>query len=87
MIISAEKVVEPLRQELSRDQSFVLSTAKEVNAMLKVDRNATLSSLANSELEISADNVPKLTGDLTSKHVHDLDNVLSPLFGESWFCC
>ena len=85
MIISAEKVVEPLRQELSRDQSFVLSTAKEVNAMLKVDRNATLSSLADSELEISADNVPKLTGDLTSKHVHDLDNVLSPLFGESWF--
>jgi len=80
-----EKVLEPIRQELAKDDVFTLNTAKQVSARLKTDRNSTLLELAESELEVSAENVPPLSGDLTSKQVDAVDSLMRNSYGTDWF--
>ena len=78
-------MVGPVRDELSKDETFTLSTAKSVTSRIRKDRISTMETLADSELDISPDMVPKLSGDLTSENVHDIDRVLRAEFGEEWF--
>ena len=78
-------MVGPVREELSKDETFTLSTAKSVTSRIRKDRISTMETLADSELDISPDMVPKLSGDLTSENVHDIDRVLRAEFGEEWF--
>ena len=80
-----EKVLVPIRQELAKDDLFTLNAAKQVSAKLRSDRNSTLLELAESELEVSAENVPPLSGDLTSKQVDAVDSILRNSFGVDWF--
>ena len=82
---AVEKVLVPIRLELARDDVFTLNAAKHVSARLKSDRNSTLLELAESELEVSAENVPPLSGDLTTKQVDALDIILRNSFGVDWF--
>ena len=82
---AVEKVLVPIRQELAKDDVFTLNAAKHVSARLKSDRNSTLLELAETELEVSAENVPPLSGDLTSKQVDSLDSLLKNSFGMDWF--
>ena len=75
----------PVREELVKDEAFTLSTAKSVTSRIRKDQTSTLQTLAESELDISPNNVPKLSGDLTSEQVNEIDKVLSAEFGEEWF--
>ena len=68
-----------------KDESFTLTAAKSVTSRIRSDRNSTLQTLAESQLEISPEMVPKLSGDLTSEHIQDIDRLLRDEFGEEWF--
>ena len=76
-----------LRITLLQDESFLIQTARAVNTKMNLDRTVVLEELEMSALEISAEKVEPLLGEVTNGQVQRLDDLMRNefKFPETWY--
>jgi hypothetical protein len=85
LMFTVNETVEPLKSLLIKDNSFNLTVAKIVNSRIRHDRYNILNEIGESELEVSATAVPKLSKDLSKNQLAALDSLMTRKYGERWF--
>ena len=78
-------VVGPLTKTLTKDETFTLTAAKQVNSRIRKDRAAVLGHFKEFEVVLLKDSLPTLSEDLSVQQVFEVNAVMMAKYGPSWF--